>query len=459
MFCRQEFSRLPTYRVHGRVRGCTGSLLTCGGLDGFVAIGDVCRIERGGHNRRECEAVGGGRPGEDLLAEVVAFREDGALLLPYGEVAGVGFGARVTRDGRLDEVRPTSDWLGRVLDPLARPLDGGPPPATGGRAYAVQAAAPPAFGRRPLGPRLDLGVRALNLFAPCCEGQRMGILAGAGVGKSTLLSMLARFSDADALVIGLIGERGREVNEFLHGALGAAGLARSAVVVATSDLPALLRRRAAQLTLTIAEALRDEGLRVLCLMDSLTRYAMALREIYLAAGEPPTSKGYPPGVFAELPRLLERAGPGPAAGSGGSVTGLFTVLVEGDDTASEPVADAVRAILDGHVVLDRAVAEGGRFPAVDVLRSVSRTAPGCYAPEERPLVERARRLLRTHAEMAELIQRGASRAGGDPRVDEAIRRRPALEALLAQDSDERSGTAADFARLAGALGPDGGGDG
>jgi flagellum-specific ATP synthase len=276
----------------------------------------------------------------------------------------------------------------------------------------------------------------------------MGIFAGSGVGKSTLLAMLARHGNADALVLGLIGERGREVNALLHDALGEAGLARSAVVVATSDMPAMLRRRAAYLTLSIAEALRDQGLAVLCLIDSVTRFAMALREIYLAAGEPPTSKGYPPSVFAELPRLLERAGPGI---SEGSITGLFTVLVEGDDL-SDPVADAVRAILDGHVVLDRTIAEGGRFPAVDVLRSLSRSAPDAYRPEERPLVERARRLIRAYAETAELIQLGAYRRGSDPLIDAAISARPALEAVLSQSIEERSALGDDFARLAAAVG-------
>ena len=291
-------------------------------------------------------------------------------------------------------------------------------------------------------------MRALNLFTPCCRGQRMGIFAGSGVGKSTLLSMLARHSNADALVLGLIGERGREVNALLHQGLGSAGMARSVVVVATSDMPAMLRRRAAYLTLTVAEALRDQGLAVLCLIDSVTRFAMALREIYLAAGEPPTSKGYPPSVFAELPRLLERAGPGTGEGS---ITGLFTVLVEGDDL-TDPIADAVRAILDGHIVLDRAIAEGGRFPAVDVLRSLSRSVPEAYERQERPVVERARRLIRAYADTAELIQLGAYRRGSDPVIDAAIAARPALEAVLGQPTLERSVLADDFARLAAALG-------
>ena len=298
--------------------------------------------------------------------------------------------------------------------------------------------------RRPLGPQIGLGVRALDLFTPCCEGQRIGIFAGSGVGKSSLMSMIARGTAADVLVIGLIGERGRELGEFLHRTLGEEGRSRSVIVAATSDMSAMMRRRAAYVTLTIAECLRDRGLRMLCLMDSVTRFAMALREIYLAAGEVPTSRGYPPSVFAELPRLLERAGPGEGEGA---ITGLFTVLVEGDDD-NEPVSDAVRGILDGHVVLDRGIAEGGRFPAVDVPRSLSRTAPGCYAPAERELVREARMLMRAYAEMAELIRLGAYRPGGDPVLDRAVALRPQLEELLRQEVDEAADPADGFERLA-----------
>lgn len=421
-------------------------MLTCRDLAGLAAMGDLCLIERRQHNRGGCST----RPG-DLLAEVVAIAGEEVHLLPYDELQGVGLGAPVRPVPALDRVRPARSWLGRVLDPLARPLDEGPPLAAGTRLYRLQTRALPAHRRRPLGDRLDLGVRALNLFTPCREGQRLGIFAGAGVGKSTLLGMLARNARADALVVGLVGERGREVGSFLERTLGTEGRARSTVVVATSDMPPMLRRRAAQLTLAIAEALRDEGLRVLCLLDSVTRYAMALREIHLAAGEPPTSKGYPPSVFSELPQLLERAGPGEGDGS---ITALFTVLVEGDDL-TDPIADATRAILDGHVVLDRDIADGGRFPAVDVLRSLSRTTPEVYPPAERDLVLRARRLIKTHAGMAELIQLGAYRAGTDPATDEAIRLRPALEALLAQEEAEASCIEDGVARLTAIL--DGGG--
>jgi ATPase FliI/YscN family len=280
-----------------------------------------------------------------------------------------------------------------------------------------------------MGGKLDLGVRSINAFLTCCRGQRMGIFAGSGVGKSTLMSMMARNSDADVNVIGLIGERGREAREFIEDTLGEEGLRRSVVVVATSDQASLLRRRAAHMTLAVAEYFRDQGADVLLMVDSVTRFAMAEREIGLAVGEPPASKGYTPSVFAELPSLLERAGPG-AAGQG-SITGLFTVLVEGDDH-SEPVADAVRGILDGHIVLDRSIAERGRFPPINVLKSVSRAMPACNTAPENAVVRRARRLLSVYEEMADLIRLGAYRQGTNPEIDEAIRLHPHLEAFLAQ---------------------------
>jgi flagellum-specific ATP synthase len=282
----------------------------------------------------------------------------------------------------------------------------------------------------------------------------MGIFSGSGVGKSTLLSMLARNSDADAIVIGLIGERGREVKEFIEDDLGPEGLARSVVVAATSDEAPLVRRQAAYVAMSVAEQLRDQGLNVLLLMDSVTRFAMAQREIGLSAGEPPASKGYTPTVFAELPRLLERAGPGLERPDGetGYITALFNVLVEGDDH-NEPVADAVRGILDGHVVLDRRIAEAGRYPAVDVLRSLSRAVPGCNALHENTLAHRARALLALHADMADMVRLGAYRAGSDPAVDEAVALAPRIEAMLRQDRGDRTGIEDSFALLQAALEP------
>lgn len=272
----------------------------------------------------------------------------------------------------------------------------------------------------------------------------MGIFAGSGVGKSVLLSMMARYTTADVVVIGLVGERGREVKEFLEEDLGPEGLKRAVVIVATSDESALMRRQAAYLTLTTAEHFRDQGLNVLCLMDSVTRFAMAQREIGLSTGEPPAAKGYTPTVFSELPRLLERAGPGPQGS--GTITGLFTVLVEGDDH-NEPIADAVRGILDGHIVLDRRIAERGRFPAVNVLRSVSRTMPACNPPEEQALIVEARRSLALYDDMAELIRLGAYKQGADPETDRAVRLQPALEAFMAQGRQEAADLGTSFAEL------------
>jgi flagellum-specific ATP synthase len=303
-----------------------------------------------------------------------------------------------------------------------------------------------------LGPRIDLGVSALNCFTPCRRGQRLGLFAGSGVGKSTLLAMLARDTSCDVVVLALVGERGREVREFIEDDLGPDGLARSVVVVATSDAPPMLRRQAAYAAMTVAEHFRDEGRSVLLLMDSVTRFCLAQREIGLSAGEPPATRGYPPSVFAELPRLLERAGPGPEGDSGeaGQITALFTVLVEGDDH-NEPIADAARGILDGHVILDRRIAEAGRYPAVDVLRSLSRTASGLLAPAEMQLVRRARQILSVWADAADLVRLGAYRDGSDPAVDEALILAPRVHAMLNQDRHSRIDAAEAFRQLDDAL--------
>ena len=323
------------------------------------------------------------------------------------------------------------------------PIDGKGPLIQGPSPMTYRNAPPPAHSRKRVGPPLDLGVRSLNTFLTCCRGQRMGIFAGSGVGKSVLLSMLARNVDADVSVIGLIGERGREVQEFLQDDLGEEGLARSVVVVATSDEPALMRRQAAYLTLAIAEYFRDEDKDVMCMMDSVTRFAMAQREIGLSAGEPPTAKGYTPTVFTELPKLLERAGPGLGEGT---ITGIFTVLVDGDDH-NEPVADAVRGILDGHIVMQRSIAERGRYPAINILKSVSRTMPRSADPAYLPSVTRARQVMATYADMEELIRLGAYRAGSSPEVDEAIRLHEPLETFLRQAKDESTGIGEGYRRL------------
>jgi flagellum-specific ATP synthase len=335
-----------------------------------------------------------------------------------------------------------------VVNAVGTPIDGKGPLPAGPSPYPFRNAPPPAHARRRVGAPLDLGVRALNTFLTCCRGQRMGIFAGSGVGKSVLLSMLARNVAADVSVIGLVGERGREVQEFLQDDLGPEGLARSVVVVATSDEPALMRRQAGYLTLAAAEYFRDEGKDVLVLMDSVTRFAVAQREIGLSAGEPPTAKGFTPTVFTELPRLLERAGPGIGEGS---ITGIFTVLVEGDDH-NEPVADAVRAILDGHIVMERQIAERGRYPAINVLKSVSRTMPRAADPAFVPILARARQIMATYADMEELIRLGAYRPGSSAEVDEAIRLHGPLEEFLAQNKDDSTSLEQGYQRLEQILG-------
>ena len=427
--------RLDPLTVAGRVAAVNGLLIEARGGLSRLAVGARAEIDRVGE-----------RP---LAAEVVGFRETRALLMPFGPVEGVAPGAEIRIEPQAATVRPTRAWLGRIVDAFGEPIDGKGPLPHGLAAYPLRAPPPPAHARDRVGERLDVGVRAMNVFTTCCRGQRLGVFAGSGVGKSVLLSMLAKNADCDAVVVGLIGERGREVREFIEETLGEAGLRRAVVVVATSDEPALKRRQAAYMTLAVAEYLRDQDLQVLCLMDSVTRFAMAQREIGLAAGEPPTTKGYTPTVFTELPKLLERAGPGPVRPDGttaGPITGLFTVLVDGDDH-NEPIADAVRGILDGHIVMERAIAERGRFPAINVLKSISRTMPGCHHLHEREIVRSARRSLSAYANMEELIRIGAYRAGADPEVDRAIQLNPALEGFLSQDKDEASGLDESFARL------------
>jgi flagellum-specific ATP synthase len=425
----KEIERIQPITRYGRVSSVQGLLVEVAGIQNEVSIGSRCLIE----TRRD----------EEVAAEVVGFRNDHALLMPFLSLEGVGLGCRVIIGDADPVVYPTHGWLGRVVNALGEPIDGKGPLPRGIDAYHLRAAPPPAANRQRVGAKLDLGVRSINTFITCCRGQRMGIFSGSGIGKSVLLSMLSRYTKSDVNVIGLVGERGREVTEFIQDNLGEEGLAKSVVVVATSDESALLRRQAAFLTLTLSEYFRDQDEDVLCLIDSITRFAMAQREIGLSGGEPPASRGYTPTVFAELPKLLERAGPGEGKGT---VTGLFTVLVEGDDH-NEPISDAVRAILDGHIVLDRSIAERGRYPPINILRSVSRTMPRCNAPEETEMIKEARTCISTYENMAEMIRLGAYRTGSDPTVDSAIRLYPMLEDFLSQDIEEQADFDSGYARL------------
>ena len=424
----EQIEELDGCEVYGRVVGVRGLMVEVAGPLHTMSVGARVTIET---------------PGHAIPCEVVGFSGGNALLMPFAPLEGVRRGCRAVVSAVRAAVRPSDGWLGRVVDAMGRPIDGKGPLPSGPLPYPFKSPPPAAHTRRRVGSPIDLGVRALNTFVTCCHGQRMGIFAGSGVGKSVLLSMMARNVVADVSVIGLVGERGREVQEFLQDYLGEEGLARSVVVVATSDEPALMRRQAAYLTLSIAEYFRDQAKQVLLLMDSVTRFAVAQREIGLATGEPLTAKGYTPTVFAELPRLLERAGPGSGEGS---ITGIVTVLVEGDDH-NEPIADAVRSILDGHIVMERAIAERGRYPAINVLKSVSRSMPKSADPHFLDVLTRARKVMATYADMEELIRLGAYRPGSSAEVDEAIGFHPALEGFLGQYKDESTGLLEGYQRL------------
>ncbi|AOX18081.1 flagellar protein export ATPase FliI [Kozakia baliensis] len=426
----EEHERARRIEIIGHVREISGLCVVVAGLKTFITVGD----------RVELKA----RSGEWILAEVVGFKEELARLMAFGSLDGIGPGADARifygREADARGLAVSQNWLGRVLDPLGRPIDDkGPLAKTYAPVTPVRRDPPTPMARARLGPRFDLGVRALDVFTTCRIDQRLGLFAGSGVGKSSLLSMLARYAACDVTVIALVGERGREVREFIEDDLGEEGLRRAVVVVATSDMPPLMRREAAYAATAIAEYFRDQGKSVFLLMDSVTRFCLALREIGLSTGEPPATRGYPPSVFAELPRLLERAGPGARIENkeAGFITALFTVLVEGDDH-NEPVADAVRGILDGHVILERQIAEGGRYPAINILRSLSRSVPGCNNAEENNLTQRARAVMANYDRMSDMIRLGAYKNGTDPEIDEAIGLVPKLNNFLKQGRHERS---------------------
>ncbi len=402
-------------RVHGRVVGAVGLLIESQGPP--AKLGELCLIERG---RRETP----------LQVEVVGFRNGRTLLTPLGELTGVSPGSEVIPTRQTASVGVSDALLGRVLDGLGNPVDGKPalPIAT---RYPLNAEAPPALERPPLRTPLPLGVRAIDALLTCAYGQRIGIFAGSGVGKSTLMGMIARNTAAEVNVIALIGERGREVREFIEDSLGEEGLQRSVLVVATSDQPAIVRQKAAFTATAIAEYFRDQGKQVVLMMDSLTRLAMAQREIGLSAGEPPAARGYTPSVFALMPRLLERAG----NSARGSITALYTVLVDGDDL-NDPIADTARAILDGHIVLSRALTQQGHYPPIDVLASLSRVMPNIVAPEHLHAANRLRRMLAAYKEAEDLIAIGAYQQGANPLVDTSIARLDAIRAFLRQTRDE-----------------------
>ena len=423
----RALSEADPLRVEGRVRALVGLGIRAA-VPG-VRAREVVEILR--------------RGAEPLLAEVVGFVEDDAMLLPLGKADGVGADDRVRPTGRSFAVRVGASLLGRVVDGLGTPIDGGPP--IEGELYDVMRAPPNPMTRARITRPLTLGVRALDGLLTVGEGQRVGLFAGSGVGKSTLMGQIARQADADVFVVCLIGERGREVREFLEDALGEEGRKRGVVVCATSDAPALVRLESAYVATAIAEWFRDRGQRVLLLMDSVTRFARAGREVGLAAGEPPARRGYPPSVFAALPGLLERSG----TSESGSITAFYTVLVEGSDM-EEPIADEVRGILDGHVVLDRALGARGRWPAIDVLASLSRVMDVVTSEPHQKSAQKLRELLALYEQKRDLVSLGAYKKGSDPKLDVALSKIDAIEQFLRQGRQERvrfEDTVAQLARL------------
>jgi FliI/YscN family ATPase len=400
--------------IQGSISSVVG--LTMAAQQFPVPLGSMCRVYR--------------QSGTPLDAEVIGFRDDSTLLVAYGDLRGVRRGDRVKLIGSIPSVRVGPALLGRVLNGLGEISDGGPPVVLPHR-VSLYADPPAPMSRPKISEPIGTGIRAIDALLTCAKGQRMGIFAGSGVGKSTTLGMIARYTQADIIVVGLVGERGREVREFLEKDLGEAGLRRAVVVCATSDEPALVRLKAAFTATSVAEYFRDQGKNVLLMMDSLTRLAMAQREIGLSAGEPPTTKGYPPSVFQLMPRLLERAGLGPK----GSITALYTVLVEADDV-NEIVSDTVRGIIDGHIWLSRRLAAQAHFPAIDVLESISRSMPDVVTAEHQQQAMQLKRIMATYAENADLITVGAYNRGSNQAIDIAITMREPINAFLRQAREE-----------------------
>jgi flagellum-specific ATP synthase len=402
----------PRLKIRGRVTQVIGLVMEISGLSPFV--GEVCLVDEA---RR-------------VPAEVVGFRQGRALLMPLGSLSGIGPGSLVEPTGKPFTIRVGPQLLGKVLDGLGRPLQGGEFRGNF-EEYPIEKSPPNPLERKPIDKVLATGIKSIDTLITCGQGQRIGIFSGSGVGKSTLMGMIARYSEADVNIIGLVGERGREVGDFLDNDLGPEGLRRSVVIASTSDRPALERVKAALVATAVAEYFREQGLKVILMMDSVTRFATALREIGLAIGEPPATRGYTPSVFAALPRLLERSG----NSDKGSITGFYTVLVDGDDM-NEPVSDTVRSILDGHIILNRELAARNHYPAIDVLGSISRLMPYLVSEKQKKLAMQVRELLATFKEAEDLINIGAYVHGSNPKIDRAIAYSEKLNRFLCQDINE-----------------------
>lgn len=411
----RQVQNADTFSLTGKIENVVGMSIEASG--GKAAVGDICRIYSG-------------ESGGQIPAEVVGIKNERILLMPYADMSGISAGNFVRNTGRQLTLQVGPFLQGRIIDALGRPIDGHGP-FEGGSSYCVGSSHINPLSRPPIRERMEFGVKAIDSLLTIGKGQRIGIFAGSGVGKSTLMGMIAKNVKADINVIALVGERGREVLEFVQKDLGEEGMRRSVLVVATSDQPAMLRMKCPSVATGIAEYFRDQGLDVLLMMDSLTRFAMAQREIGLAVGEPPVARGYTPSIYAELPKLLERSG----NFDRGSITGVYTVLVEGDDT-NEPIADTVRGILDGHIVLSRALATGNHFPAIDVGASISRLMTDIVSPEHRELASRIRDILSVYNKNADLVSIGAYKAGSNRRLDLALSKIDAINEFLKQDVDE-----------------------
>jgi flagellum-specific ATP synthase len=420
---------LPSIRVGGFVTEVTPAFCRVSGLSNFLKLGETVNLSNGRRSQ---------------IGEVVRIDEHGATIKPFDAVLNAGLGAPAWRHG-LVTITPHTSWKGRILDALGKPIDGAGPLIHGDAAVQTDQEPPPPMRRRRVSLPIKTGVRVIDLFTPLCAGQRIGIFAGSGIGKSTLLAMLARSRGFDTAVIALVGERGREVREFIEDALGDRG--RAVAVVSTGDESPMMRRLAPKTALSIAEYFRDRGENVLLIVDSVTRFAHAAREVSLAAGEPPVARGYTPSVFSDLPKLLERAGPGEE--NAGTITGIFSVLVDGDDH-NEPIADSIRGTLDGHIVLDRATADQGRYPAVNILTSVSRLANAIWTPEQRGLIMKLKAMIAQFEDTRDLRLMGGYHRGTDPELDKAIELVPRiLEAMKQNPADPPSTDA--FQEMAQAL--------
>ncbi len=411
----QAVRNIEPFRVFGRVQEITGILIKAQGLK--VSVGEACRIY-----------LDHGAP---INAEVVGFQDGKTLLMASSELSGLKPGTRIFPGGKRTSVRVGTDLIGRIINDFGEPIDG--KGSARGKRFPLFSSAPPPLQRQRITEPMDLGIRAINGLLTCGKGQRMGIMAGSGVGKSVLMGMIAKYTEADINVIALIGERGREVREFIEKDLGVTGLKRSIVVVSTAEQPPLAKVRAAFTATAIAEYFREQGDNVLLLMDSLTRIAMAQREIGLAIGEPPTAKGYTPSVFSLLPKLLERVG---NDGGKGSITGLYTVLVEGDDL-TEPVTDAARAILDGHIVLSRELAVENHYPAIDILNSISRLMPDIVDARQKEYAGKFVETLARYKKLEDMINLGMYKEGSNPQVDYSIQMIEKLRSYLRQGMDEK----------------------